>query len=84
MFNSNQEKFIKVFASVTNINNHCFKQCVFFDKENIIKDLKNEEIECLKICSNDYIDIKDFFQNQLILDFESIKAKNRKIFDDKT
>ena len=84
MFNTGQEKLIKIFASITNINNNCFKKCVFVEKESFDNNLKIEEINCLKKCSNEYIELRDFYQIQLFRDFESIKIKNRKIFDDKT
>ena len=84
MFNTGQEKLIKIFASVTNINNNCFKKCVFVEKGEIDNNLKLEEIECLKKCAFEYIELRDFYQIQLLRDFESIKKKNRKIFDDET
>ncbi len=84
MFSSGQENLIKIFASVTNINNHCFQKCVSVEKDGLDKILKEEEIVCLKKCSVEYIELRDFFKNQLFRDYESIKKKNRKIFDEKT
>lgn len=90
MFNENQLQKIKVFSTLTKINNDCFKKCVHFDKiENISEnslstDLTDKEKSCVKNCSNTYLKMRDFVENQLFEDFDSVNKKNKNIFDNET
>ncbi len=90
MFNENQLQKIKVFSTLTKINNDCFRKCVNFDKiENISEDrlstdLSDIEKTCVKNCSKSYLKMRDFVQNQLYEDFGSVNKKNKNIFDNET
>lgn len=90
MFNENQLQKIKVFSTLTKINNDCFKKCVHFNYEDIKKDdsisaeLTNKEKTCVKNCSITYVKMRDFIESQLFEDFESMNKKNKNIFDNET
>ena len=90
MFNENQLQKIKVFATLTKINNDCFKKCVHFEikkeiiKENLDSELTNREKICLKNCSLTLLKMRDFTESQLFQDFESVNKKNKNIFDNET
>ena len=89
MFNENQLQKIKVFATLTKINNECFKKCVFFEvldsKENLLKnELSLKEKKCLKTCTESFLKMRDFVENQIFEDFESVSKKNKDIFDNQS
>jgi len=92
MFNENQIQKIKVFSTLTKINNDCFKKCVHFelkDEDNVNNVfynnvLTNKEILCIKNCSLTLVKLRDFIESQLFEDFESVNKKNQNIFDKST
>lgn len=90
MFNENQLQKIKVFSTLTKINNDCFKKCVHFDnipdikEENMSTELTIMERTCVKNCSISYLRMRDFIESQLFEDFETINKKNKNIFDNET
>jgi len=90
MFNENQLRKIKVFSTLTKINNDCFKKCVHFDikgeigEQNISSELTLKEKSCMRNCSLTYLKIRDFIESQLFEDFRSVDKKNKNIFDKET
>jgi len=89
MFNEKQLEKIKVFSTLTKINNDCFKKCVHFDHldnsiEILSSELSNKEKTCVKNCSITYLKMRDFVGNQIFQDFESVNKKNKNIFDNET
>lgn len=104
MFSKDQEKKIKVFATITKLSNICFEKCVEIDnlqnstiqndKNNknfnsafsINKDLDlpQHEKECLKKCSDAFMEINHNVHNQLFTDYNYVKEENKYIFDNKT
>jgi hypothetical protein len=88
MFSDDQISKISYFASITKISNECFKKCVNFkiEEENfhLAKNLLENEITCLKSCTQSFIKLRKFVETQLFEDWDSIKRKNQKILDDET
>lgn len=95
MFSDDQVNKIKYFASLTKIANECFGQCINYDTflkeeslEKITQNLQSEisqaEKKCLINCSEGYTKLRSFIESQLFEDYESVKNKNKKIFDNET
>jgi len=90
MFNENQLQKIKVFSTLTKINNECFRKCVHFDnienvqEVNLSTELNYTEKSCVKACSTSFLKMRDFIESQLFEDFESVNKKNKNIFDNET
>jgi hypothetical protein len=89
MFSDDQMSKISYFASITKITNECFRKCVNFNFEegkdlNPNKSLSEKEVDCLKSCSQSFLKLRKFVETQLFEDWDSIKRKNKKIYDDET
>jgi hypothetical protein len=81
MFTDIQMKNIKILSSMTVITNKCFDKCVLN-----IEDYKltKEEINCLQTCSESFLKLRNFIEQQLFEDYESIVRKNKKILEEQT
>ena len=88
MFSDDQMKKIAFFSSLTKVTNECFEKCVNFKIEEIDKNIKcslsKEESLCLNKCSTEYLKLREFVEDQLNEDWNSIKNKNKKILEDET
>lgn len=83
MFSDDKINKIQYFASMCRIANDCFSKCVEISTEPNDK-LSNKEIHCLKSCAESYIRLRDFIHTQMLNDFESVKRKNKRIFEEET
>lgn len=92
MFNESQIQKIKIFSTLTKINNECFRKCIHYDgidakylnENKLSTELSDKEKSCLKNCSQAYLKMRDFIEAQLFQDFQSINDKNKNIFDNDT
>jgi hypothetical protein len=95
MFSDAKVEKIKYFASICQITNDCYKKCIDLDVESETTNnleikkpkaaiLKQNEIKCLKLCSESYLKLRNFFDTQLLEDYKSIQNKNKKIFEEDT
>lgn len=88
MFTGKQVEKIQFFASMTKITNECFVKCVEFNKDENISslqtDLSPKEEDCIKSCAENYVKLREFVETQLFKDYEFIKNKNKKIFDEES
>ncbi len=82
MFNDDQENKIKIFASITKVTNLCFSKCIISLAED--NKLTSKEKDCLRQCSNNYIELNHNIKNQLKIDKERIEEKNKYILENKT
>jgi hypothetical protein len=88
MFSDNQMTKIKIFASMAKITNECFKTCItdfsIKTENNTNKNLEPNETKCIQNCADSYSKLRNFLEGQLFADYESIKKKNEKIYDEQT
>lgn len=84
MFNDNQEKKIKQFATVTKLANTCFIKCCDISLIKNQSNLSKEEEKCLLNCVNSYLELNNNVINQLLKDKEEIEVKNKIILETKT
>jgi hypothetical protein len=86
MMNNDQVKKLKIFSSITTISNKCFRLCSNdFSLDNSSSEnfsvITDRNRICLEDCALRFLETREFTKDQLFRDFDSIKVKNRKIYD---